>query len=64
MTDSESGEGSIQEVIERHKKDMVITGIGLAEASQTIGQTWAKNAVEVPDIKNYLTFLLEKLKSR
>ncbi|MEA1878741.1 MAG: T9SS type A sorting domain-containing protein, partial [Bacteroidota bacterium] len=47
MTDGQSGEGSIQEVIRRHKREMVITGIGLDSAAQTISQTWGNNAIAV-----------------
>lgn len=61
MTDGQSGGGSIQEIIERYKRDMVISGIGLAEASGTIRQTWGKNALEVPDVKQLNRKFVEKV---
>lgn len=64
MTDGESGEGSIQEVIKRHKKDMVITGIGMAGAAQTIAQTWGKSAVEVPDVKRLSDAFIRKVEDQ
>ena len=64
MTDGQSGEGSIQEVIKRHKKDMVITGIGMAGAAQTIAQTWGKNAVEVPDVKRLSDAFIRKVEDQ
>lgn len=64
MTDGESGSGSIQEVIKKHKKDMVITGIGMAEAAQTIAQTWGKNAVEVPDVKKLSDAFIKKVEDQ
>lgn len=64
MTDGESSEGSIQEVIKRHKKDMVITGIGIAGAAQTISQTWGKNAVEVPDVKRLSDVFIRKVEDQ
>jgi len=64
MTDGRSGEGSIQEVIKRHKKDMVITGIGMAGAAQTIAQTWGKNAVEVPDVKRLSDAFIRKVEDQ
>lgn len=64
MTDGQSDEGSIQEVIKRHKKDMVITGIGMAGAAQTIAQTWGKNAVEVPDVKRLSDAFIRKVEDQ
>ena len=64
MTDGQSGEGSIQKVIKRHKKDMVITGIGMAGAAQTIAQTWGKNAVEVPDVKKLSDSFIRKVEDQ
>ncbi len=51
MTDGESGGGSIREVIEKYERDMVIVGIGLADAAGTIRETWGDNALEVPDVR-------------
>jgi len=64
MTDGQSGEGSIQEVIKKHKKNMVITGIGMAGAAQTIAQTWGKNAVEVPDVKKLSDAFIRKVEDQ
>lgn len=64
MTDGQSGEGSIQEVIKRHKKNMVITGIGMAGAAQTIAQTWGNNAVEVPEVKKLSDAFIKKVEDQ
>jgi len=64
MTDGQSGEGSIQEVIKKHKKDMVITGIGMAGAAQTIAQTWGRNAVEVPEVKKLSDAFIRKVEDQ
>ncbi len=64
MTDGQSGKGSIQAVIKKHKKDMVITGIGMAGAAQTIAQTWGKNAVEVPDVKKLSDAFIRKVEDQ
>ena len=64
MTDGQSGEGSIQKVIKKHKRDMVITGIGLADAAQTIGQTWGKNAVAVPEVKKLSDAFIRKIEDQ
>lgn len=64
MTDGQSGEGSIQEVISKYKKNMVITGIGLAGAASTISQTWGKNSLEVPDVKNLTDAFIRKMEDQ
>jgi len=64
MTDGQSGSGSIQEVIKKHKKDMVITGIGMAGAAQTIAQSWGKNAVEVPEVKKLSDAFIRKVEDQ
>ncbi|MBI2459415.1 MAG: VWA domain-containing protein [Parcubacteria group bacterium] len=64
MTDGQSGSGSIQEVIKKHKKDMVITGIGMAGAAQNIAQTWGRNAVEVPEVKKLSDAFIRKVEDQ
>ncbi len=64
MTDGQSGAGSIQEVIGRYKKNMVITGIGLAGAASTISQTWGKNSLEVPDVKKLTDSFIRKMEDQ
>jgi len=64
MTDGQSGEGSIQEVIKKYKKNMVITGIGLAGAASTISQTWGKNSLEVPDVKKLTDAFIRKMEDQ
>ncbi len=61
MTDGQSGSGSIQEVIEKYKRDMVITGVGLADASKTIKNTWGDNALEVPDVRKLSEKFIRKI---
>ena len=64
MTDGRSGSGSIQEVIKKYKRDMVITGIGLAEAANTISETWGKNAVPVPDVNKLSEAFIRKIEDQ
>jgi len=64
MTDGKSGSGSIEQVIKKHKKNMVITGIGMAGAASTIAQTWGKNAVEVPDVKKLSDAFIRKVEEQ
>ncbi len=64
MTDGQSGGGSIQAVISKYKKNMVITGIGLAGAASTISQTWGKNSLEVPDVKNLTDAFIRKMEDQ
>jgi len=64
MTDGQSGSGSIEQVIKKHKKNMVITGIGMAGAASTIAQTWGKNAVEVPDVKKLSDAFIRKVEEQ
>ncbi|MBU0456355.1 MAG: hypothetical protein KKA99_06255 [Gammaproteobacteria bacterium] len=64
MTDGQSGSGSIQEVLKKHKRDMVITGIGLAKASNTISKTWGKNAVAVPDVSKLSEAFIRKIEDQ
>lgn len=64
MTDGESGEGSIQDIIERYKRSMVMTGIGLDSAARKIKKTWGKNALEVPDIKKLSDLFIRKIEDQ
>jgi len=64
MTDGQSGGGSIQEVIEKYKRDIVITGIGLADASRTIKDTWGNNALEVPEVRKLSEKFIRKIEEQ
>ena len=66
MTDGESGgsSGTIQGVLEEYKRDMVITGIGLAGAASTIKKTWGDSAVEVPEIDKLSDEFFDKIKDQ
>jgi hypothetical protein len=64
MTDGQSGSGSIQEVLNRYKRDMVVTGIGLAGAASTIGETWGRNAVSVPDVSKLSDAFIRKIEDQ
>lgn len=64
MTDGESGSGSIQSVIGKFKRNMVITGIGLAGAADSISQTWGKNSVEVEDVSKLSDILIRKIEDQ
>jgi hypothetical protein len=64
MTDGQSGSGSIQKVIKKYKKNMVITGIGMAGAAKTIAQTWGRNAVEVPEVKKLSDAFIRKVEDQ
>lgn len=61
MTDGQSGAGSIMKVIEKHKKNMVITGIGLDSAAQSISNTWGGNALEVPEVEKLPDLFMRKI---
>ena len=43
---------------------MVITGIGLAGAAQTISETWGKNAVAVPDVNKLSESFIRKIEDQ
>jgi len=64
MTDGQSGSGSIQEVIKKYKRDMVITGIGLAGAANTISETWGNNAISVPDVDKLSEVFIKKIEDQ
>lgn len=64
MTDGESGSGSIQSVIGKFKRDIVITGIGLAGAADSISRTWGKNSVGVEDVSKLSDTLIRKIEDQ
>lgn len=64
MTDGESESGSIQSVIGKFKRNMVITGIGLAGAADSISKTWGKNSVEVEDVSKLSDILIRKIEDQ
>jgi hypothetical protein len=64
MTDGESGSGSIQAVIEKYKRDMVITGIGLADAASTIKITWGEHGLAVPDVRELSEKFIRKIEEQ
>ena len=64
MTDGESGSGSIQSVIRKFKRDMVITGVGLADAADSISRTWGKNSIGVEDVSKLSDTLIRKIEDQ
>lgn len=64
MTDGKSGSGSIQSVIQKYRRDMVITGIGLADGADSIQKTWGSNAVSVHHIKELSHVLIRKIETQ
>lgn len=64
MTDGASGSGSIQSVIDKFKRDMVITGVGLAGAANSISRTWGKNSVGVEDVSRLSDTLIRKIEEQ
>lgn len=64
MTDGKSGAESIRPVIDRFRRDMVITGIGLAGAAQSIAQTWGAHAIGVTQIERLSDVLIQKIESQ
>lgn len=64
MTDGKSGSGSIQSVIQKYRRDMVITGIGLADGADSIQKTWGSNAVSVWNIKDLSHTLIRKIETQ
>ena len=61
MTDGKSGSGSIRSVIRKFRREIVITGIGLAEAADSINITWGSNGIGVKKIKNLSSVLIRKI---
>ena len=61
MTDGKSGFGSIQSVIRKFRRETVITGIGLAEAADSIKVTWGSNGIGVKNIKDLSGTLIRKI---
>ena len=43
---------------------MVITGIGLAGAADSISKTWGKNSVEVEDVSKLSDILIRKIEDQ
>lgn len=64
MTDGESGSGSIASVIDKFKRDMVITGIGLAGAALSIANSWGRNSVGVEDVRQLSDVLIRKIENQ
>lgn len=64
MTDGKSGAESIRPVIDRFRRDMVITGIGLAGAAQSIAQTWGVHAIGVAQVSKLSDMLIQKIESQ
>jgi hypothetical protein len=62
MTDGQGGEK--QDIIEKNKRDMVITGIGLAEAASSVKSTWGESALEVPDVKKISDLFIRKIEDQ
>lgn len=64
MTDGASGSGSIADIIRKFKRDMVITGIGLAGAAESIAGTWGRNSVGVEDVRQLSDVLIRKIEDQ
>ena len=64
MTDGESESWRIQSVISKFKRDMVITGVGLAGAADSIFRTWGKNSVGVEDVGKLSDALIRKIEDQ
>ena len=56
--------GPVLPVIEKHKRDIVITGIGMAGAASTIGATFGKNSVGVEDVSQLSDVLIRKIEDQ
>ena len=56
--------GPVLPVIEKFKRDVVITGIGLAGAAGTINKTFGKNSVGVEDVSKLSDTLIRKIEDQ
>ena len=56
--------GPVLPVIEKFKRDVVITGIGLAGAADTINKTFGKNSVGVEDVSKLSDTLIRKIEDQ
>ena len=56
--------GPVLPVIEKFKRDIVITGIGLAGAANTINKTFGKNSVGVEDVSKLSDTLIRKIEDQ
>ena len=56
--------GPVLPVIEKFKRDVVITGIGLAGAANTINKTFGKNSVGVEDVSKLSDTLIRKIEDQ
>ncbi len=56
--------GPVLPVIEKFKRDIVITGIGLAGAADTINKTFGKNSVGVEDVSKLSDTLIRKIEDQ
>ncbi|MBP9820197.1 VWA domain-containing protein, partial [Candidatus Woesebacteria bacterium] len=61
MTDGESAEGSIQEILTKNRRNMVLTGIGLGSAADTINETWGKNGLAVKKVSELKRLFFDHL---
>ncbi len=52
---------SLNDLVNKFKKETVILGVGLAQGAQTIKKEFGKNALEVPDSKQLSTKFIRKL---
>ncbi|MDR1515885.1 MAG: hypothetical protein LBS45_09330 [Synergistaceae bacterium] len=64
MTDGQSGSGSIKAVIEKFRREIVITGIGLGCAAKTIAAAWGGNSVAAEDIDRLSDVLIQKIQEQ
>ena len=56
--------GPVLPVIEKFKREVVITGIGLAGAADTIDKTFGKNSVGVEDVSKLSDTLIRKIEDQ
>ena len=64
MTDGQSGDGSIKDVIKKYRNNLVIIGVGLAGAAGSIATTWGKNALAVPDTAKLPGLFIRKMEQQ
>jgi len=43
---------------------MIVTGIGMAGAAQSIAQTWGRNSLEVPEVSKLTKAFIRKVEEQ
>jgi hypothetical protein len=55
---------SLHDMVDKFRKETVITGVGLAKGAETIKKEFGKNALEVPDIRKLSDLFIRKIEDQ